>query len=151
MTRPLIAALALTMLLSACAPISRLNPLTWFGGARSEPAPEGLVRATDARPLVAEVTALTVERTSTGAIVRAEGLNPTQGWWDAELVPQTSLRPIDGVVVYEFRIAPPVEPARISTPQSRTVTVATTLSPAELAAVREIVVLGAGNQRRVRR
>ncbi len=154
MTRPLLAALALTMLLSACGTIrdSRFNPLNWFGGTRSAPAtlgPSELV--VDNRPLVAQVTALAIERTSTGAIVRAEGLTPTQGWWDGELVPQTSLRPIDGVVVYHFRIASPGRTTRVSTPQSRSVTVATTLSQAELDAIREVVVVGAGNQLTARR
>ncbi|WP_209427015.1 hypothetical protein [Pararhodobacter sp. SW119] len=154
MTRPLIAALALTLALSACGTVrdSRFNPFNWFGTSRSEPATLGpTTQFIDNRALVAQVTSLAIERTSTGAIVRAEGLTPTQGWWDAELVPQTSLRPIDGVVVYEFRIASPVRTTRTSTPQSRSVSVATTLSQAELDEVREIVVIGAQNQRRVRR
>jgi hypothetical protein len=154
MTRPLLAALALTMLVSGCATIrdSRFNPLGWFGGSRSAPVSLGPTAiSTETRPLVAQVTALALEPTSTGAIVRAEGLSPTQGWWDGELVPQTSLRPIDGVVVYRFHIAPPTEPTRVSTPQSRAVSVAATLSRAELAEIREIVVVGAENQRSLRR
>lgn len=154
MTRPLIAALALTLLLSACGTIreSRFNPFNWFGASRSAPATLGPTGETvDNRPLVAQVTALVIERTSTGAIVRAEGLTPTQGWWDAELVPQTSLRPIDGVVVYQFRVAPPPAPMRVSTPQSRLVSVATTLNQAQLDEIREVVVVGAQNQRSTRR
>jgi hypothetical protein len=110
MTRPIIAALALTMLLSACGAVrdSRLNPFNWFGASRSAPTTLGPTLITeDTRPLVAQVTSLAIERTSTGAIIRAEGLTPTQGWWNAELVPQTSLTPIDGVVVYHFRISGP--------------------------------------------
>jgi hypothetical protein len=154
MTRPLIAALALTMLVSACGTVrdSRLNPFNWFGGSRSAPVslgPSDLV--VDNRPLVAQVTTLAIERTPTGAIVRAEGLTPTQGWWDGELVPQTSLRPIDGVVVYHFRIAAPGRTTRVSTPQSRSVSVATTLSQAQLETIREVVVVGAENQLGVRR
>ncbi len=154
MTRPLIAALALTMLLSACGTIreSRFNPFTWFGSSRSAPSDLGPTQLTvDNRPLVAQVTGLAIERTSSGAIVRAEGLTPTQGWWDAELVPQTSLRPIDGVLVYQFRITPPGRQTRVSTPQSRAVSVATTLSESQLETIREIVVVGAENQRSTRR
>jgi hypothetical protein len=154
MTRPLIAALALTMLLSACGTIreSRFNPLNWFGGSRSAPSSLGPVELeVDNRAMVAQVTALVIERTSTGAIVRAEGLTPTQGWWDAELVPQTSLRPIDGTLVYHFHIASPGRATRVSTPQSRAVSVATTLTLAQLEDIREIVVVGAENQRSVRR
>ena len=154
MTRPLLAALALTMALSACGTIrdSRFNPFNWFGPSRSEPTTLGPIASTvDNRALVAQVTQLAIERTSTGAIVRAEGLTPTQGWWDAELVPQTSLRPIDGVVVYEFRISSPGRETRVSTPQSRSVTVAANLSEAQLDTIREIVVIGSQNQRRIRR
>ena len=154
MTRPLIAALVLSLTLSACgaARESRFNPFNWFGGSRSEPTSLGQTELfVDNRALVAQVTSLAIERTSTGAIVRAEGLTPTQGWWDAELVPQTSLRPIDGIVVYEFRIASPGRETRVSTPQSRAVSVATTLSQAQLDEIREVVVIGAENQRRVRR
>lgn len=154
MTRPLIAALALTMLLSACGTIreSRFNPLNWFGSSRSAPSDLGPTQlSVDNRPLVAQVTGLAIERTSSGAIVRAEGLTPTQGWWDAELVPQTSLRPIDGVLVYQFRITPPGRQTRVSTPQSRAVSVATTLSESQLETIREIVVVGAENQRSTRR
>jgi len=154
MTRPLLAALALTMLLSACGTVrdSRLNPFNWFGGSRSAPTALGPVATiTEDRPLVAQVTALSIERTTTGAIVRAEGLTPTQGWWDAELVPQTSLTPMDGVVVYHFRIYPPDRQTRVSTPQSRSVSVATTLSQAQLATIREVVVVGAETQRSTRR
>ena len=154
MTRPLLAALALTMALSACGTIrdSRFNPFNWFGTSRSEPTTLGPIASTvDNRALVAQVTQLAIERTSTGAIVRAEGLTPTQGWWDAELVPQTSLTPIDGVVVYEFRIASPGRATRVSTAQSRSITVAANLTQAQLDTIREIVVVGAENQRRIRR
>jgi hypothetical protein len=150
MTRPLLAALAMTLILSGCATISRFNPFGWFGSARSGPA-MALPEVVDNRPLVAQVTRLMIERTSTGAIVRAEGLTPTQGWWAGELVPQTSLRPLDGVIVYQFRIAPPPAETRISTPQSRSVTVASTLTQDQLDAIRQVVVVGAGNQLTVSR
>ncbi len=154
MTRPIIAALALTMLLSACGAVrdSRLNPFNWFGASRSAPTTLGPTLITeDTRPLVAQVTSLAIDRTSTGAIIRAEGLTPTQGWWNAELVPQTSLTPIDGIVVYHFRISGPDRQTRVSTPQSRSVSVATTLTQAQLDTIREIVVVGAENQRGTRR
>ena len=38
--------------------------------------------------LVAEVVTLEVAPIPEGAIVRANGLPPTQGWWEAELVAQ---------------------------------------------------------------
>ena len=47
---------------------------------------------------VLAVLTMTVEPIPGGAIVRASGLTPTQGWWNAELVP----RDLDenGVLVY---------------------------------------------------
>jgi hypothetical protein len=117
MTRPLLAALALSLLLSGCATISRFNPFGWFGRAQR---PAGGAAGGGGQPAAGGAgQPLMLERTSTGAIVRAEGLTPTQGWWAGELVPQTSLRPLDGVIVYKFRIAPPPAETRVSTPQSR--------------------------------
>jgi hypothetical protein len=51
------------------------------------------------------VLSMTVEPIPGGAVVRARGVTPTQGWWDAELVPQE----LDdkGILVYEFRLLPP--------------------------------------------
>ena len=82
---------------------------------------------------------------SAGAIIRATGLMPTQGWWDAELV----MRPLDknGVLVYDFRVFPPLTDTRVGAPQTREVTVAVSISPQKLEGVREIVVQGANNAR----
>ncbi|MDH2327652.1 hypothetical protein QCN27_12335 [Cereibacter sp. SYSU M97828] len=141
MRKPLLAALALTMTLGAC---GRLNPANWGGGRPEpmDPAFAPVVVAADPRPLVAQVTSLKVEETRDGAIVRATGLPPTQGFWQADLI----ARPLaDGVLVYDFRIAPPVEDRRVSTQASREVTVAAVLNRADLAGIRQIVVQGAGN------
>lgn len=128
---------------------SRLNPLNWFG--RSEPR-ESIVlpeQQKDPRPLVESVLSLTVEPMPGGAIVRARGQTATQGWWKAELVPLD----IDenGVLVYEFRILPPIEDTDVNTPQSRQVDVAIYISDIRLDRVREIVVQGATNARSARR
>lgn len=128
-----------------------MNPFNWFGSSREEPSRLGpIAHGIDNRALVAQVTALAVERTSTGAIVRAEGLTPTQGWWDAELLPETR-HPVDGVMTYRFVVAAPREATRVSTPQSRLVSVAVPLSVAELEMISRIVVQGAENSRNVRR
>ena len=146
MRRPLLAALAVTLTLTACAGVreSRLNPFNWFG--RSQPvavvaASPGV--AADPRPLVAQVTDVTVEPSMGGAILRATGLPPTQGFWQGELV----ARPLDdsGMQVYDFRLAPPPGSARASSPQSRQVVVATFLTDAKLAAIAGITVQGAAN------
>lgn len=128
---------------------SRLNPRNWFG--RSEPRETIVLPAErkDPRPLVDAVLSLTVEPIPGGAIVRARGQTPTQGWWQAELVPL----PIDdkGVLVYEFRLLPPLDRTDVNTPQSRQVDVAIYISNIRLERVREIVVQGATNARSARR
>jgi hypothetical protein len=128
---------------------SRLNPFNWF--RRSEPR-ETIVlpeKAADPRPLVEAVLSLAVEPIPGGAIVRARGQTPTQGYWQAELVPQPLTE--GGSLVYEFRIFPPPGRADVNTPQSRQVDVAIYISDVRLENVREIVVQGATNARASRR
>jgi hypothetical protein len=150
LVRPVLV-VTLCALLAGCGGFrdSRLNPLNWFG--RSEPR-ETIVlpdERQDPRPLVETVLSMTVEPIPGGAIVRARGQTPTQGWWQAELVPQD----IDenGVLVYEFRLVPPVAATDVNTPQSRQVDVAIYISDIRLERVREIVVQGATNARAARR
>ncbi len=157
MRKPLIAALAAALVLGACASAreSRLNPANWFG--RSQPqaptlAPEGGYgpRVIDNRALVEQVTVLAVERMPGGAIVRATGLPPTQGWWDAELVAETE-RVAPGTLAFRFVVAAPRSPQPASTPQSREVTAGLYLSDIALRDVRQIIVRGRINERVVRR
>ncbi|MFN3824122.1 MAG: hypothetical protein ACK4RN_09105 [Pseudorhodobacter sp.] len=150
MKKPLMAGIAATLILGGCGfGASRLNPFNWFGGS-SETATTAIAEARpqDARLLVAEVTDLVVERNQNGAIIRATGLPPTQGFWEAELVP----RPVeDGVLVYDFRVFPPVTRANVSTPRSRQITVGAYLSNIRLQDIRQITVQGSGNARTTRR
>ena len=123
---------------------SRLNPFNWFGGSRRrERVEQTAAVAEDQRLLVADVVSLSVDPYSTGAIVRATGIPPSQGWWDAELV----ARPIDedGVLVYDFRVFPPPTDTPAGTPRSREITVGVSISTVRLDQVREIVVQGANN------
>ena len=153
MTARLFVTLALVLGLSgglaACGK-SRLNPFNWFGQsqqrAKLDPVP---VKGTDGRALAADVISMLVEPLPGGAIIRATGRAPTQGWWDAELVP----RPVaeDGTLVLDFRVFPPITPTDVNTPQSREVTVAIYLSDIKLEPLTEIVVQGQGNARSSRR
>jgi hypothetical protein len=153
MRRPLLAALAVMLVVVSCGRIaqSRLNPFNWFG--RSERVetvaitPEAATP--DGRQLVADVTALVIERNVGGAIIRATGLPPTQGFWEAELVPVPTEE--EGVALFEFRVFPPPAPKAVSTPQSREITVAIYLSDIELEQIRKIVVQGASGARSARR
>lgn len=152
MRLPLVTALALVAALSACGSLgsSRLNPLTWFGGGREEPltlVPEGgYAVVEDNRALVERVAEIAVERMPGGAIVRAVGIAPTQGWWDAELVAENGGVPVDGVLAYRFVIAEPAEAQRVSSEASRRITAAVVLTDRALAGVRQIVVRGQTNQ-----
>ncbi|HSF65648.1 MAG TPA: hypothetical protein VLA78_14750 [Paracoccaceae bacterium] len=150
---PLLAALAIGMTLSGCGTVreSRLNPFNWFGGSEeAEPQPALPGAPVDRRILVDNVVAMAVERMPGGVIVRATGLPPTQGYWEAELV----ARPVEGgQIVYDFRVFPPVTRQAVSTQQSREVEVATFLSDfrMESEGIRQITVQGATNARTSRR
>lgn len=146
-----IAAVALT----ACgAGQSRLNPVNWF---RSSPEAETVAAeevnvVIDDRPLVEQITALTIERTPGGAIIRATGLPATQGWYAPELVNEDiDGEPVDGILLYSFRAVPPEGPQASSTVQSRELIAAVHVSDIVLARTREIRVTGATNARSARR
>lgn len=143
--------LGLGLVLAGCGGFrqSRLNPFNWF--RKSEPR-ETIVlpgEKTDPRGLVETVLSMVVEPIPGGAVVRARGLTPTQGWWEAELV----ARDVDenGVLVYEFRLLPPTGRTDVNTQRSREIDVAIYISDVKLENVREIVVQGATNARSARR
>lgn len=143
--------LGLGLALAGCGGLrqSKLNPFNWF--RKSEPR-ETIVlpeKADDPRLLVEAVLSMQVEPIPGGAVVRARGVTPTQGWWDAELVPQDVDE--NGVLVYEFRLLPPTGKTDVNTQQSREIDVAIFISDIKLESVREIVVQGATNARSARR
>ena len=148
--RPLLLA-TLCVALAGCGGFrqSKLNPFNWFGKSEAREVIVLPEKQNDPRPLVDDVLSMTVEPIPGGAIVRARGLTPTQGWWNAELVPL----PVDdnGVLVYEFRLIPPPGDTDVNTPRSREVDVAIYVSDYKLDAIREIVVQGANNARSARR
>lgn len=145
-----IVALVLCLSLAACGS-SRLNPLNWFGGDReerirvTETAPEV---QTDPRPLVTEVVALAVEQTTSGAIVRATGRTPAQGYFDAALV---EVSRTDGALVYEFRAFPPEGGGLPGPERARDLLVAVSLDQDDLRGLRSITVIGQTNRRSVNR
>jgi len=152
MRRPLLAALTAVMLLQACGGSfsAALNPFNWFKrSAPVEVVAEDSGTPADPRPLVEQVISLNIDSYPGGAIVRATGLPPTQGWWDAELV----ARPVDadGVLVYDFHVFPPVAATPPGPQQSREIAVAADLSTSELANISQIVVQGANDARSARR
>lgn len=162
MKRPILAAMAAVMLVASCGAIrdSRFNPFNWFGRSEAQErtlAPEGgYETGRERRPLVDQVVAMRIDPTPGGAILTAIGLAPRQGYWEAELVPVAeagSNRPVavNGALVFDFRIVPPIGQTRVSTPQSREVSVALFLSDQTLAGVNRITVRGQRTQRTSRR
>ena len=153
MTPRLTAALAALALVASCATVrdSRINPFNWFGRSAETRA----VAATPAAPVdprrpVGQVIDMAVEPRPGGAILRATGLPPTQGHWDAALV----LDPVaEGAseLTYRFLVQPPVVPRPAGTPQSREVTVAVYLSDVRLEGIRRVTVAGETNARTVTR
>ena len=147
--------LVAVLTLGACGKVreSRLNPFNWFGRSAERTVTQTAAPAMpdDGRILVTQVTDMEVARQPGGAIVRATGLPPTQGFWDASLVAENSGDPVDGVLTFRFVVAEPFSASRVSTPQSREVTAAAYVSNIKLDNVQQIVVLGAQNSRSSRR
>lgn len=136
--------------LTACSGLreSRINPFNWFGKSREEQVASAPVATRiDNRPLIDQVVSLKVDRRIGGAIVRAEGLAATQGWWDAELVAQNDGRPVNGTLAFEFRARPPVNPAPVGPERTRLVLVGYDLTSQDLAGVRRVVVIARNNRR----
>jgi hypothetical protein len=158
MRRPLVAAMIALLALSACGGFrdSRLNPLNWFGRSEARAtdvaARAAFERPADPRPLVDQVTAMMIERVPGGAILRATGLPPTQGHWDAELVEvRRGAEDDPATLTFDFRLAPPPWRTNTGPPRSREVVVATFLTDNKLSGIRVIVVRGARSERVVRR
>ena len=149
MRLPVTALLIAALSLGGCGKIrdSRINPFNWFGRSQASQAVAVAAAPVDGRLLVDQVIDMEVARQPGGAIVRATGLPPTQGWWDAALVAENGGQPVDGVLSYRFVVFQPVGQARVSTARSRELTAAVYVSDIKLEDVRKIVVLGAQNSR----
>jgi hypothetical protein len=148
--RPLLAA-TLVIALAGCGGLkdSKLNPFNWFKRSETRVAVDVPQDPKETRPLVESVLDLKVEPIPGGAIVRARGLPPSQGWWDAELVPVPQDDP--STLLYEFRLSPPDRATDVNVPRSREIDVAIYVSDYKLEFVSEIIVQGAGNARSARR
>lgn len=147
--RFLMALLVVVLGLTGCA--SRLNPMNWFGRDREERVQisETVAAPVDDRQLVTEVISLSVDPLPGGAIVRAMGLPPRQGYWEADLV---EVGRGDGEIVFEFRVYRPVDAnTRVGTQRSREILAGTSLTTQDLAGIRQIVVIAQQNRRSVSR
>jgi hypothetical protein len=115
---------------------------------RLEPAPGVFV--VDNRGPVRSVSSVRRDRLPGGVVITAVGVPEVQGHWDAELVAITEDGPVNGQLVYEFRVAPPAIPNPPGTQQSREIVVARFFSDIQLRGVNSILVTAETNQRSVR-
>ena len=132
--------------------VNSLNPFNWWGGEDVTVAvtPDG--EFVDPRPLIGEVTSLVAEPAPGGVIIRATGLPPTQGFWDAALLPDNlELTPDeDGVLGFDFRAAAPLTPQSVGSPRAREIVTGYFLSNQDLAGIRSVTVRGERNARSIR-
>jgi hypothetical protein len=152
MRKAVLAGLAAVMVVTGCATVreSRLNPFNWFGRSQEQRAVAQAAALVDGgRVQVDQVTALTVEPTTGGAIVRAVGVPETQGWYKAELIREEGAK--EGEAVFRFVVKKPQVDTRSGTPMSREITAATFLTNFQLEGIRQITVTGARNARSTRR
>lgn len=144
------AVLILTVTLSLAACDSRINPLNWFGGEREQRVsidPDDPARAVvvDDRVFISEITQLSVEQTTAGAIVRATGVAPSQGYYDAELV---TIERTETTLVLDFRVA---QPDGNAIGGLQEIVAGVDLSVGDLAGIRTITVVAQSNRRSVTR
>lgn len=152
------------MVLSACS--TRLNPRNWFGSSEEVavdptgevnpllPEENGLLKRPEAVYAgipVRTVTELKVERVRDGAIIRATGVAYVQDAFAVKLSPMNEGKPQSGVLTYELLAIHPSWGARGGPEQTRTVTVAHSLTNQQLEGVRTIKVVAAENARQARR
>jgi hypothetical protein len=164
MRKSLAGLVILSMTLSACGGWrdSRVNPSNWFGNSRSEPVDESPAQT---NPLIPEntsifrrraveevydgtpvdqITALSLERTSIGAIIRVEGVTLRQGAYDVRLTSDTEWAPVNGVLELTLAAIQPDDMPQ-GPERSRTVTAGRALSAKDLQEISTIRVTGARN------
>jgi len=145
------AALTAVLLVAGCGQGggSGWNPINWFqSGPRVETMEAAPPVAGDPRPRVDQVLSMSIDPMVGGVIVRATGLPPTQGWWEAELVRADDE---EGRIIFDFLLIPPLTPQRVSTQPSREITAGAFVSNRDLERSREIVVRGDRTSRSSRR
>lgn len=96
--------------------------------------------------LIDQVTSLEIERTATGAIVRATGISARQGAFDVRLLPLGDGEPVNGVLTYEFLAMQPINTYQ-GPEHLRRIQAADALSNLELEKIKTIRVIARRNVR----
>ncbi|MGR3614831.1 MAG: hypothetical protein ACU0BB_02165 [Paracoccaceae bacterium] len=153
---------------------SRLNPTNWFGSSTSAPVEQSvdanvnpLIPDTESRislfgdrdtdttaesPLVETVTELNIERTPSGAIIRATGVAFRQGAYGAFLRPIEPSEDSDSsVLAFDFTVIYPENGTPVGSEQSRSIQVARTISLQDLNGVSTVRIVANQNTRESRR
>ena len=164
--------LVLSLSLGACGTIrdSRVNPLNWFGNARSEPAASAgaanpLIPASgglfsgrraerntyEGRPFE-QISNLTVEQVPGGAIICATGIAAHQGIYEVRLIPANPDElPVEGTLTYRLEGIRPTGRTAVGTIPTREVIAARRVTDQTLAGVTAIRVEGQLNAQVARR
>ncbi len=166
--------LVASLTVGACGVVrtSVLNPGNWFGRSSAEAAapvtsgPVNPLIPTTRRGLFTrsnapvdyvgepfdEITDLTVDQVSGGAIIRATGLAARQGIYAVQLTPANEEGlPVDGVLTYRLEGIKPDAATPVGTAPTREVTAAVMLTTQDLRGVNTIRVEGLTNARVSRR
>jgi len=158
MLRATLLGTAVFLTLTGCARLadSRINPLNWFNTSQEVPVANAdedirpLVdqsRRTvivDGRSLVQSVDNVSVDRSPTGAIVRATGTAATQGHYNAQLV---NAGVSNGVLTLQFRAQAPNDFEAEGSARSRQITAAYVIETSLLGAITTVRVESATNAR----
>ncbi len=150
---------ALIFILTGCSgggSLGNLNPLNWFkntkntaqsGSALTLAPHNGYTVIADSRPLIDQITGLSIDKTASGVIVRATGLAPGQGYHSADLILVSA---ISGELAYEFRARAPGTVLAIGPVHLREIVAGIHLSQSQLRGVRRIRVIAVQNSRTAR-
>ncbi|WP_112323816.1 hypothetical protein [Oceanibium sediminis] len=153
-------ACGLVLALGACSGGSGSNPLgsfpslgslNPFGGNDdgSDATVAGVVA--DDTVLVAQLESVTPESALRGVILKATGIAPSVGYYNAQLVPVNGGLPDErGIATYDFRVTPP-EVSSGGPVQARRLIAATFIHDDDLAGIRGFRVRSAGNTVDLRR
>lgn len=147
---------------------SRINPRNWFGRSTARPRTAAASTAEGGNPLIPEredsifrrapraevyegtpvdqITELSVERTSEGAIIRVTGQTLQQGAFDVRLVPERPEDAPGGVLSYELRALQPSDMPQ-GPPRTRQVHAAVFVSREDIERATRVRVRGLRNER----